>query len=158
MIDQLTRMLSGRIDGDWAYISTAAGNPESRAIIESGLSVEALRRDARCQVVEPNVVGAHVQALAAYRPTLLAEAAHKWIRPIAIGDHPWWAAAWRAALRHLKALSVIDEADADVPQLSSEVAIVWSRNPSRAMIWHEFVGLICARRLFYENVRALANC
>jgi hypothetical protein len=155
MIGQLREALSRRRDSYWELLATAAGDAESLQRTTIALSAESLASGPG-MADAPSTVSARVEAFAAYSKTALAELAVQWPKPLAIGDNPRWIAAWTTALRHLKSLSVISVAEAAVPSIASEAAIVWPENTSNEVSWHAVVSQIQSHRLFYDDVRALA--
>ena len=128
--------LRRRSDGYWELLATAAGAPEAVERTVRGLTAQELDRGAHGLALAPSLVEERVEALAAHDVGRLVELAREWTAPSAMDDHPWWQAAWRTSLRHLKDAGAISRQDVEAPWLEGEVAVLWDE-PAESLSWRE---------------------
>jgi len=97
-----------------------------------------------------------VEALAAWNRTALVELTSQWNKPSEIHDDPAWTAAWTASMRHLQAVKAFDSAYFDVPELASEMAIVFStRKPT--VSWGDLADRWRTVHPAFDHIREMAQ-
>jgi hypothetical protein len=150
-------VLSARSDGSWELLAAPAGSTDALAEVLRGLSRTELDRGALGLALAPSIVRDRVEAVASRDHRLLADLAATWARPVEIGDHQWWLAAWGSSIRHLQELGAITRDEVDVPELAPEVELVWGESPRAAISWRRFAAEKRARFVPYDSIRAAGN-
>jgi hypothetical protein len=174
-VDRLREALSARDDGYWELAAASAGAPSALERVRAGLTGEELERGARGDAIAPSVVRERVEAVAACDPRMLIEIAGGWGAPVELGDRPFFAAAFGAALRHLAAHGAItrsaitrsEVAGSEVagsrvavdPELEAEVEILWPlARDIEARRWRDLVDAHRrAAHVPFDRIRALAR-
>jgi hypothetical protein len=153
-MSELQKALAKRCDGYWEMLATAAGMPASVEKSLQRLSAEELSMGfghPDCIIME------RVEALAAWDPVVLADLSKTWVRP-RTDRSLQWTQAWRASLRHLKALNAVAPGEFDVPELADEFDVLWGEVPEGPLSWSAIFEMMKGQPLsHYWLIRRLAR-
>ncbi|MCC6995522.1 MAG: hypothetical protein IT370_13005 [Deltaproteobacteria bacterium] len=135
--DALRAIMRRRMDGDWQYLATAAGEPGLVDFTIRALSSSELDRGH--DAIDPFLshVPERVEALAAFDINRLVSLARTWRLPEEVSGLPWWDRAWIAALRHVAPSGVITPSQARFGNLEWFASMIWDPPEVDEVSWHE---------------------
>ncbi|MGC4070809.1 MAG: hypothetical protein QM784_40270 [Polyangiaceae bacterium] len=160
---EFRQYISTKSDGYWELLATAVGNGAAVAKSLAGLQGSAFKEGVCGPSGTPSLVGRRVDALAAYRPSLLVEASKTWTKPsemsydLMASENDLLFAAWFSSLRFLVPAGTVSASDfrTNYTGICEEAGVQFSPTPFQVSDWNELIEHFEGGEMPHNRIRAM---